>query len=145
MSFGKKQRSTKAERQAAEGVLRGLIEYAYHNGESVVEYGADGVPDPEKKASTLHQALNDYRKRIREKQSENFELYLMTNACSILKKSDTCVAVKRKIAPYSDRTQTILDVVALNPELGLGPANPSLPSLANANIDSILKDFGLGE
>lgn len=138
--MNKKQRSTKAERQAAESILKGLIEKAYKEGEVVFDYAGEGEVDAEYKSKILHQALNDYRKKVRARQTENFDLFMMTNACSILKESDTSVTIRRKAGRFSDRTQTILDVVAKHPELGLGPKQTTSGSLGIANIGAIVAD-----
>jgi hypothetical protein len=135
-----RQRSTKAERQAAESVLRGLWEKAFKEGEVSVDFG-EGVPDAEHKAKILHQALGDFRKKIRKKQTENFDLFMMINACSILREGETGVMIKRKPGRFSDRTQTILDVISINPELGLGPKTVPVDSLGLANIASIAAQF----
>ena len=127
----KKQRSTKAEREAAQQVLASLYRKAFEDGEvklSYAHYGKDGAD----KARIIHQALADYRKIIKRRQTENFEHFIEVNACELRRSSEYEVTLIKKPGRYSERTQIILDVLAERPELEL--LKPKVTGLDSANI-----------
>ena len=113
------QRSTKQERQAAKLLLQGIMEKAFSDGKVEINFLQPEVSETTaaRKAKILHQSLNDYRKAIQKKQSENFDEFTKVNAVRISYKKPFTVLVERKPGRYSNRTQAILDVAALLPEL----------------------------
>lgn len=140
---GKVQRSTKAERIAAEGVLKELWVKAYTDGEVRLDYrsaDADEVAlsDLKNEATVIHTALADYRKKIRSKQTENFDLFVMISAVSLRRESEYVVVLERKKNSYSERTTAILNVIERFPELS---ELNTTGNNAAPDIEEILKNF----
>jgi hypothetical protein len=134
-----KQRSSKAERDTAKIVLRGLFEKAFSEGSVTIQH-TDQNSDSKKKASVLHQALNDYRREVRKKQTELFELYTIVNGCTIKKPDNYTVSIEKKKTQFSERTQAILEVAAMLPDLNLIEQKPKLTN-HKATLDAILADL----
>lgn len=113
-----KQRATKVEREAAEAVLRNLFQQAFNLGEVILDYSTEGK-EGFYKARILHQALSDYRKKIRRKQTEMFDLWLQIDCIEIRLREKIRVELIKKPGAVSERTQVILNVAQNNPNLGL--------------------------
>lgn len=127
-------RSTKVERQRAQEVLRGIWQTAYRLGEWQQAYDANGK-DGEIQASKLYHALADYRKKIRDKQTAHFDIFVVINACSLVRTAPHIVTVRRKPHLYSERTSILLDIANNRPELGL------VSKSIEPNLETILNDF----
>lgn len=135
---GKVQRSSKEERAAALEVLREIWEKAYHDGEVKLEYNRQDGWEAEKAADVVHASLGDFRKKIRAKQTEHFDLYTQIMQCSLLKPDNFTVIVRRKEEEFSNRTAAILSVAHQFPELGL---TSKIGRNLETGIEDILGDF----
>lgn len=129
----KVQRANKLEAFAAREVLKGLWEKAYRDGVLSIDYPEDDPIDSEEKAKVLYNALAEYRKKIRKKQTENYEIFLKISACSLLKSGKYSVELRRKPAKVSNRSSIILDLINTIPDLGIQePKN---------EIENIMQNF----
>lgn len=119
MNNSDKQRSTKLERDAAKALLWSLMEKAFSEGKLEINFLKPEISEDtaNRKAKILHQSLNDYRKAIQKKKTESFEKFTIVNALKICFQKPFTVVIERKQQRYSNRTQTILDVAALVPDI----------------------------
>lgn len=130
---GKRQRSTKLERYAALEVLKGIWQKAYD--EKRVELGYP--PDHKREMESVFNALSDYRRKVREKPTENAEMFHKVMSCTLKRIDAHTILIERKAATLSGRTNAVLSVANRFPELGLKKPHEN----ASHDLSEILVEF----
>ena len=96
------QRTNKTDRQEVLEVLKGLWTEAFTTGEVIIDY----KPGEEEECTSVLYSLQDYRKKIKKKALENYEMCLIVDAVMVSKKPLQITLTKKNA--ITNRTGAIL-------------------------------------
>jgi hypothetical protein len=130
-------RLSRQERAAADKVLKELWEKAYLEGEVRISYPAEQEDGP-KAAKSLHQALADYRAKIRKVRLQHVEEWARLSNTSLIKEDERTVVLEKKAASHRSRVHTIINLPKAFPELGLSSGETTATAVP---LHSIIEGF----